>query len=80
MPQSLTFQETQFDVIDQNGQPWLQARQIGKALGYSRPDAILNIYQRNKDEFSVDMTSTIELMVGLRRKKLASFLCAAATF
>lgn len=64
MSNALTFQETTFDVIDRNGQPWLQARQIGKALGYSRPDAILNIYERNKDEFSVDMTSTIELMVG----------------
>lgn len=64
MSTALAFQSTKFDVIDQNGQPWLQARQIGKALGYSRPDAILNIYQRNKDEFSVGMTSTIELMVG----------------
>ena len=64
MSQALCFNETTFNVIDQNGTPWLQARQIGHALGYSRPDAILNIYERNKDEFSLDMTTTIELMVG----------------
>jgi prophage antirepressor-like protein len=65
MSQALSFNEITFDVIDQNGTPWLQARQIGRALGYSRPDAILNIYERNKDEFSLDMTTTIELMVGV---------------
>lgn len=65
MSQALCFNETTFNVIDQNGTPWLQARQIGHALGYSRPDAILNIYERNKDEFSLDMTTTIELMVGV---------------
>lgn len=65
MTTALAFQSTKFDVVDQNGQPWLQARQIGKALGYSRSDAILNIYERNKDEFSLDMTTTIEMMVGI---------------
>ncbi|MDR2892985.1 MAG: hypothetical protein LBV80_07875 [Deltaproteobacteria bacterium] len=64
MTASLTFQSTTFDVIDHNGQPWIQARQLGKALGYARSDAILNIYERNKDEFSLGMSSSIELMEG----------------
>jgi len=54
-----------FDVVDRNGQPWIQARQLGQALGYSRPDAVLNIYERNKDEFLPTMTATIEMMVGI---------------
>lgn len=64
MSTALAFQNTSFDVVDQTGSPWLQARQIGTALGYSRPDAVLNLYERNRDEFSPAMTRTIELMVG----------------
>lgn len=64
MQPALSFQSTSFDAVDQNGQPWLQARQIGQALGYSRPDAVLNVYERNKDEFLPTMTATIEMMVG----------------
>lgn len=52
MEMTLAFQETVFDIVDHMGQPWLQARQVGSALGYSRHDAILNLYERNKDEFN----------------------------
>ena len=73
MSQALTFQSTTFDVVDQNGQPWLQARQIGQALGYSRSDAVLNLYERNKDEFTLDMSTTIELRVGLTPQETRIF-------
>lgn len=73
MSTALAFQNTSFDVIDQNGKPWLQARQIGAALGYSRPDAVLTLYERNKDEFSPTMTRTIELMVGGQQSPVRIF-------
>ena len=73
MSTALVFQSTTFDVVDQNNQPWLQARQIGQALGYSRPDAVLNLYERNKDEFLPTMTRTIEMMVGGQEETVRIF-------
>ncbi|MDL2315634.1 hypothetical protein LJC59_00930 [Desulfovibrio sp. OttesenSCG-928-A18] len=59
---ALTFQSTTFDIVDLDGQPWLQAPQIAAALGYSRPDEISRLYQRNADEFTESMTQTIEIV------------------
>lgn len=61
--QSLSFQETTFDVIDRNGQPWLKAADISRALGYAREDSVSRIYDRNADEFSDAMTQTVNLTV-----------------
>jgi prophage antirepressor-like protein len=59
---ALTFQNTQFDVIDRNGQPWLRGLQIASALGYKNPSAdIANLYDRNEDEFNDSMTALIDL-------------------
>lgn len=59
--QALAFHNTQFDIVDRNGQPWLQAAQIAKALGYAREDAISRIYSRNADEFTPCMSQTVNL-------------------
>lgn len=61
--QSLAFQETQFDVIDQEGQPWLKAADIARALGYAREDSVSRIYDRNAEEFTSAMTQTVNLTV-----------------
>ncbi len=62
MSTALAFQNTSFDVIDQNGKPWLRGYQIGTALGYSTPDlAIRKIYDRHADEFTDSMTAVITL-------------------
>ncbi len=58
---ALTFQATQFDIIDRNCQPWLRLLQIGGALGYSKPDLIGKIYQKYSDEFTDTMTALVEL-------------------
>ena len=58
---TLAFHNTQFDIVDRDGQPWLQAVQIAKALGYAREDAISRIYSRNADEFSACMSQTVNL-------------------
>lgn len=60
---ALSFQDTQFDVIDRNQQPWLKASQISEALGYATADAISKIYRRNSDEFNNSMTDTVKLGV-----------------
>ena len=58
---ALTFQNTQFDVIDRNNQPWLRSPQIAVALGYNRADRVNELYARNADEFTDTMTALVEL-------------------
>lgn len=60
MNQSIVFQNTTFSVVDRDGQPWLLASEISSALGYSRSDKIGRLYERNKDEFTHDMTAVVE--------------------
>lgn len=59
--EALSFNHIQFDVIPRNGEIWLQAAQIAQALGYKKVDAITQIYERNKDEFSDSMSETLKL-------------------
>jgi hypothetical protein len=61
LPEVLTFEDTVLDVIDRGGKAWLRAPQIEGALGYEKKDAISQIYSRNADEFSDDMTAIIRL-------------------
>ncbi|WP_271105869.1 Bro-N domain-containing protein [Pseudomonas tohonis] len=70
---SLSFHNTQFEVVDRNGAPWLQARQIGAALGYAREDAINKIYERNADEFTTEMTSNVKLTLKGQQREVRIF-------
>jgi len=46
------FEGLQLQVIEQDGEEWFSAEDIGKALGFSEPrKAVLKIYERNNDEF-----------------------------
>lgn len=59
---SLSFKDTNFQITDINGQPWLRGYQIGNALEYSDGAvAIAKLYDRNADEFTDSMTQVIEL-------------------
>lgn len=49
---SLAFQETIFDVVDRNGQPWLKAADIARALRLCREDSVSRIYDRNAVRFT----------------------------
>ncbi|ENU80118.1 hypothetical protein F975_01871 [Acinetobacter sp. ANC 3789] len=61
---SLTFNTTQFHPIQQNDdQIWITSSELARALGYSRVDAVSKIYNRNSDEFTSDMTTTVKLTV-----------------
>ncbi len=61
MTNALTFQSTQFDVIDRNNQPWLRGAQIEQALGYTRENAVKQLYDRHADEFTDSMTAVVTL-------------------
>lgn len=58
---SLTFQNTQFNIVDHNNKRWLSAADIACALNYAREDAVSRIYERNSDEFTGEMTETVKL-------------------
>lgn len=71
---ALSFQETQFDVIDRNNQPWLRSNQIGLALEYKNPELSINkLYRANSDEFSDAMTALVELETKGGKQKVRIF-------
>lgn len=59
---SISFHDTHFTVIPHHGQPWLTATQIAQALGYASEKSISNLYNRNADEFTPNMTLVINSM------------------
>ena len=62
MSQALCFQSVEFEVIQQNQQPWVRGYQIGSALGYTAPDVqISKLYTRHADEFTPTMTAVVTL-------------------
>lgn len=63
LPKTIAFEGATLSVVDRDGQPWLQASDIGRALGYQRPDSITKIYERNAAEFCGRMTCTVKLTV-----------------
>ncbi|ERS12563.1 hypothetical protein Q673_02830 [Marinobacter sp. EN3] len=60
----LVFEGTELSIIDHNGQPWLAAADLARALGYSRADKVSRLYRENSDEFTSGMTETITLSSG----------------
>lgn len=55
------FQDTEIQVLDVQGRVWLTAADLSRALGYKKASRVSELYQRNKDEFTEDMTTVIEL-------------------
>ena len=71
---ALTFQDTQFDIVDRTGQPWLRSFQIGSALGYKNPSAdMAKLYDRNADEFTDRMTALVELDTASGKQQVRIF-------
>ena len=63
MTTALTFQETKFEVVERSGQPWLTSTDLAKALGFKRTQAVTQLFNRNKDEFTSDMSLTLKMSV-----------------
>ena len=58
----LTFESTEFDVVDIHNVPWLRGSQVASALGYSDPSrSIAELHARNADEFTEEMTQLLDL-------------------
>jgi prophage antirepressor-like protein len=57
----LAFDGLAFDVTVFGGVSWLRLPQIGVALGYASPYKAQQVYDRNADEFTPDMTQVMPL-------------------
>ena len=72
---TLTFQNTTLSVINQHNQTYFTANDLGLSLGYV--DAIRSvkqIYDRNADEFTPEMTALVEMQTagGLQKVRIFS--------
>lgn len=61
---TLAFRNTTFEIVDHQGLPWLRSPQIAEALEYSQPNRINDLYNRNSDEFTDQMTALVDLDTG----------------
>lgn len=57
---TLTFHNTQLNIINQNNKIWLTSAELAKALSYSDSRSISKIYNQYSDEFTPCMTDVIE--------------------
>ena len=58
---ALSFNDVNFTPVQQDNQIWLTASELAKALGYSKSNAVTQVYDRNQDEFNSSMTTVINL-------------------
>lgn len=69
----LVFENVEFDVVDVHSVPWLRGPQIAGALGYNRDDRLADLYARNADEFTAEMTQLVELDTAGGRQQVRIF-------
>lgn len=58
---ALTFNDVTLSPITYQNSLWIRAVELARALGYSSEKSISNIYNRNQDEFSNEMSVVINL-------------------
>ncbi|WAL51204.1 BRO family protein [Klebsiella variicola subsp. tropica] len=74
----LTFHNIALVPAPVNDGIWLTSSDIAKALGYTSPKSVTNIYSRNSDEFTSSMSMVIKMMTNginnnLREKSVRVF-------
>ena len=57
---ALSFNDTAFSPIAQNGQVWITSKELAQALGYKSTKSVNNLYAANADEFNDSMTTVID--------------------
>ena len=56
MSNALAFRDVTFDIRTIRNITYITSVQLAQALGYARPEAVTKIYNRNKDEFTQEMS------------------------
>lgn len=49
--QVIRFHDTEFHIVDANGEKWVTVKQVAEALGYSAPDKLNQLIRRNPQAF-----------------------------
>ena len=62
MEMALTFNDVTLTPVTNQNCLWIRAVELARALGYSSEKSVSNIYKRNQDEFSNEMSMVINLM------------------
>lgn len=57
----VAFGSTRLSVIERDNQVWLTAADLARALGYKSTDGVTRIYNRNKSEFTSELTALVSL-------------------
>ena len=70
---TVSFNNTELQIIDSDGQKWLSAADISCAMGYSNSNSITRLYDRNQAEFDDSMTCTVKLTVQGQTRKTRVF-------
>ncbi|MFV9998389.1 MAG: Bro-N domain-containing protein [Arsenophonus endosymbiont of Dermacentor nuttalli] len=60
---NLKFRNTLIETIAHDGEIWFSSTELAKALEYTETDAVTKIFNRNKNEVSECMTTTVNLGV-----------------
>ncbi len=63
MTNQLSFHSKTLTPIIKDGQTWLTSKDLAKALGYAKLDAVSRVYDRHSDEFTACMSLTVKLTV-----------------
>lgn len=61
LPTSVDFDGARLSIVDHNGQPYITAADLSRALGYSDQRAVNRIYARHASEFTEAMTCGVKL-------------------
>lgn len=61
IPATLHFGAVPLTPVFHDGQPYLTAADVARALGYSRTDKVSQLYQRNITEFTPEMSLTLKM-------------------
>lgn len=72
MSNALAFRDVTFDVRTINHTVYITSVQLAEALGYSQPNAVQKIYNRNRDEFTPEMSVTQFGSAGMDAARLFS--------
>lgn len=57
---ALTFNDVNFSPVQHDNQIWLSSSELASALGYKQENAVSKIFNRNADEFALNMTQIID--------------------
>lgn len=60
LPTVLTFEGAELKIIDRDGQPWVSAADLSRALGYSNDRSVSRIFKQHQHEFSAYMAQVLD--------------------